>query len=785
MKGLLTATFALCGLVSFSAGAPAVPRILLPQSAPKATRIAAEEFGRYWYGICGKELAVDERDDGGSSYVKIGIPEADMSFDSKFDTYYVRSVADGGRTNLVIAGGNARSTIYAVYDFLERRCGCRWFWDGDVVPKASSIDIGGLDVRESSRFEFRATHYFAHRGLTRFQATHWGLDDWKREIDFCLKSRLNFFMLQIGLDDVFQRAFPDVVSYPDPSVTQPPEWKGRPGYDNHSPHWDLAYRGRLRKAIMDYAYDRGMMHPAEFGTLTHWFSRTPQDFLDKMKPPFLPQASNSYKEPSGLIWDIRQPKWFDMYWRITEAQISSWCKPDLLFTPGFDERTMYRDRELNLRFKADVVKRYLDSARRRYPQSRLLIEGWDLHIAWEPSEVREFIPLLDPKTTVIWDYEADASRKLQLKNRPAGNNFTEWGVVGRFPYVFGMLMALERGCDIRLDYDTVTMRQRVIRDDPFCVGYILWPETSHSDPFAWRYFTSNCWRLSDASVPEILAGFCRDRYGRAAAAFESVWRRVLPISMLANWRSVYSIDVTTASGLRGRWNDAEALDRFVFPPCLRRAPGIFRDIAQLPRHDAFAARDAIDLARTVGDRLIIASGSEMAKRCRHLGENGCKVEDIERYAAAYVAAGEAMARVLALHGDYSLVESLDRLSTIHPVPNPDFEHVLFENAANSYCRSHQAEFAAHWYVDEMRDITADILAAVRRGAVEKLPQSKRDREVEMLALPHPIRSQALDLPRTDDSYRKAMSDFADAADVLTARRPAPEGFDEGIYRSSR
>ena len=39
---------------------------------------------------------------------------------------------------------------------------------------------------------------------------------------------------------------------------------------------------------------------------------------------------------------------------------------------------------------------------------------------------------------------------------------------------------------------------------------------------------------------------------------------------------------------------------------------------------------------------------------------------------------------------------------------------------------------------------------------------------ELMALPHPIRSQALDLPRTDENYRKAMLDFAAAADVLTA-----------------
>lgn len=49
---------------------------------------------------------------------------------------------------------------------------CRWYWDGDVVPKRPSIDLSGLNVREESRF---------------------------------------------GHEDALQWAFPDVAPYPDPA----------------------------------------------------------------------------------------------------------------------------------------------------------------------------------------------------------------------------------------------------------------------------------------------------------------------------------------------------------------------------------------------------------------------------------------------------------------------------------------------------------------------------------------------------------------------------------------
>ena len=201
-------------------------------------------------------------------------------------------------------------------------------------------------------------------------------------------------------------------------------------------------------------------------------------------------------------------------------------------------------------------------------------------------------------------------------------------------------------------------------------------------------------------------------------------------------------------------------------------PSIFRSLAAIDRDSDFARRDSIDLARTAGDRFIVAAGYELARRYRALRSGEATVDDIRGMANAYVAMGEAMARTLALHSDYSLTESLDRLSTIEAVPNKDFEHVLFENAANSYCRTHQAEFAAHWYVDEMRDIAQDVVAAAERGGTDKLPGIRRDRMKELFALPHPIRSQALDFPRTPENYRRTMLDFAKATEDFLSHIPA-------------
>ena len=112
--------------------------IAVPRAAAKSTRLAADEFAKYWELVTGiRPPIVEDAASCSAPVVRIGFPASADVFDGKTDAYLLKSTADG----LEVAGKNARSLFYAVYDFFERRCGCRWFWDGDVVPKASKVDI--------------------------------------------------------------------------------------------------------------------------------------------------------------------------------------------------------------------------------------------------------------------------------------------------------------------------------------------------------------------------------------------------------------------------------------------------------------------------------------------------------------------------------------------------------------------------------------------------------------------------------------------------------------------
>ena len=654
---------------------------------------------------------------------------------------------------VTITGSNVRSVWYGLYDLLERRGGCRWFWDGDIVPKRGSLDLSGLDVHEEAHFEYRAIRYFAHRGLTRFQAEHWGPEDWKKEIDWILKRRLNVFMLRIGQDDLFQRTFPDACAYPDPAKPLPGTGHS---HDDRTLFWSLQYRGELRRNLQKYGFDRGLMVPEDFGTMTHWYSRTPEDFLAKKKPEFIPLANKgaNYHVPNSQVWNIRDDKWVDEYWKMTKTAVDTYGKgapkPQLLHTIGLGERMCYKDRKKNFDMKILALDKFLSKAHTDYPDAKVLLAGWDFYSTWNPKEVKALLPRLDPERDIVWDYEADVT--------PLGykNNFTNWGLVGKFPYTFSIFLAYENALDARANYPVIEARQKVAQNDPFCKGYIFWPESSHTDTLGLRFFTANAW--SDKAIPygEVLDEFCASRYGENAGMMKAAWKAALPASWLRGWGSNYG------RFFAGLGFDAPPNPRGIadWKKPVEKAESVFNLLAGVPWSDPFIRRDAIDIARMVLDRSLALRTMEL---CRDIaawrkgrGDGAGLAEKGERIARL----ADRMADLLALHTDYSLWESYQRLDAIEKIQNPDFSKTLFENASCPYCRSHQYELARHWYAPRVKVMTERLGKAVAAG--DRKAKFAEGAEAERLALKaKPLESLKPTLPRTEANFRRVLREIAD------------------------
>lgn len=700
--------------------------IIRPTDAVDAYIEAASIFQRYYEKVTGKHIPISDADDGESELIVIGSDSVndflmreilDLHVQSPgirygTDDYCIRTYKKEDRHVLILAGGRGRSTLYAVYDYFERYANCHYYWDGDVLPHSDRLPMSGIDVCESPRFYYRGLRYFAHRGLKRFQAEHWSFEDWQREIDWLVKKGLNFFMLRIGMDDVWQRAFPDDVPYPDSYRTV--EGVDAEGYNDRSDFWTLKYRGELRMQVLAYARKLDLMYPTDCGTMTHWYSRTPEAFLATKKPVFLNQDCMQYiASDTGKVFDFTRKENMDYYMHLTETMVDHYDKSTALFhTIGLGERRVYEDKTKNFALKRIAYRRIAESIRQRYPESKLMLASWDFCGFWSTDEVAQLFAELDPERTVLLDYTSDM-------NDP-DHSFLKWNVVGRFPWIFGIFHAYEAESELRGPYDRIDERLRIAAEDPNCQGMILWPELSHSDPLMLEYLAHNAWSPLEKSVEAIIEEYCNGRYGAYAHRMNHCWQGILPFIKLGEWGGegharpyedkgpemcpawYMHTDLWTKLCMFMGSQDSKRTDLrefFQVKEVKSRAMSsqivnVMRQLAEDPQalEDSFILRDSIDIARTVIGRFL---NYTFIRALNAIGDTN-RVCALKRQ---YFELLEIMSDLLHLNSDFSIYQSLKELEQVAPT-NPDFEITLKRNICNGYCAQPASELVDHVFKAE-------------------------------------------------------------------------------------
>lgn len=703
--------------------------VLLPDCGEKAYHIAAKEFVKYYHKTTGVKLEI-AKDDGVSDLVIVGsnginrlladwIVEGlvePFRFKIGTDEYQIKTANVLGRRLLLLAGGSGRATLYAVYDYFERAFGCRYFWDGEVTPKGED-KREEYDVFEKPRFEYRGLRYFAHRGLKRFQAEMWDFEDWKKELDYLLKRRLNLFMLRIGQDDLFQKAFPKDVAYPTEETMQDLDYGGV--YIDRRLFWPLEYRGKLRKKVLTYAFERGLMHPEDFGTMTHWYSATPKDFLEKRKPTFFNEAGGG-DTANFSVWDMRERENFENYLHLTDAHIKHYGKAQLFHTIGFAERLYSDDPEKNMLMKKYMLDRFTQYVTEKYPNAPILIAAWDIWMRYRTKDVKRLVETYSEKNYMIFDYTSDSART---------NNFTNWGVVNQFPYTFGIFHAYESTNDMLGFYDLTEERMAVAKADEKCKGMVLWPEISHSDTLMQEFFTVNTWSDKVIPVGEIVKKLCADRYGKHADEMYSVWTDELAVSSLMHW----SMDENpfcfkqynylnpecfldeVINGVRERAVYAQmdyekgraALQNGI--SCLEKAVAMLK----YAKTDPFIRRDTLDIYRTVLGKFTHLAYMKLARTANAYKTGNATIADVEGCFADCKNLLGALADGLSLAEEYCLYDTLGALNKAHKVYD-GFEITLKQNVLNRYCRTGVYEIVKEVFLPECE--------ALRKVLVKDLPR---------------------------------------------------------------
>jgi len=720
--------------------------VMTPLKGEKAYQIAGETFTAYWKQVTGEAPALVtyinpyDRNLPAGDIVLIGSDAVhpvvhelirartppSLGLEYGGDNYRLLSVQQKQRTVLIIAGGSGRSTIYGVYDFFRRQAGVEYFWDGDRVPKRKSIALAPLDLLEKPRFEYRGLRYFAHRGLHRFQAEHWDLEDWKKEIDWLLKKRFNLFMLRTGIDDLFQRAFPGEVDYP-PEDGRDPDAEDR-SYNDRTSFWPLKYRGELRRKVLSYAFDRGLLHPEDTGTLTHWYSPTPSSFYRSHADfPVTTDQTAGYTLPSAAIWDIESEATWEAYWRLTETHIREFGRtPRLFHTIGMAERLFGGSEEENLQRKLYVYRKTQQELRERYPDAPLLIASWDFYGWWKNQDVDKLLNEFDPRRTIVLEYTADNASRV---------TYRDWNLTGRFPWIFGIFHGYAANSDSHGDYALLDKRLAEAAADKQCRGLVMWSEISHNDTFMLEYLADNSWQPVRRDAAAAAARYCEGRYkGATGLEMSRLWPAFLKVSQTGNWangnrsatfrdpqfrilraRTFFNLPLVTAELARIR-------------PAMVESPGLLDGLATLAAtayEDPLWRRDSLDMARTVASRGLLVSllaGADAAAK----GQSG----RVRKLAAVSRRLMASMADVTGASDDFSMAASLQRLGRPGVKVNSHSEQTLKSNSENDYCRSHHYELVRGLYTPELESYWQWVLKKVEAG--DRIPW-KRPAEFDALS----------------------------------------------------
>ncbi|MBI3922667.1 MAG: DUF4838 domain-containing protein [Armatimonadetes bacterium] len=144
--------------MTIARGGRAEAVIVVAKGAGKPEQHAAAELAGFLGQVTGAKFSVTHQPEHGRSNLLVG-PQAARLVDPNFSTDGLGCdgiVLRTAGSNLILAGGEPRGTLYAVYTFLEDYVGCRW-WTPQVstIPRKPDLTLGKFSRRYVPPMEHR------------------------------------------------------------------------------------------------------------------------------------------------------------------------------------------------------------------------------------------------------------------------------------------------------------------------------------------------------------------------------------------------------------------------------------------------------------------------------------------------------------------------------------------------------------------------------------------------------------------------------------------------------
>ncbi|MBU4199004.1 MAG: alpha-N-acetylglucosaminidase C-terminal domain-containing protein [Verrucomicrobia bacterium] len=610
-------------------------QIVISANPSPVERHAAEELQRYLEMMSGAKLPVERvsAQDRPNIYIGVCAPSAGLDLSAAalgFDGYLVKTVGN----DIILAGVQPYSCLYAVYHLLERHLGCGFFEDGDQVPKRATIEIGETNDVCKPRFDWRI--YFICTQDAYSSVRWWDWEQFKPFVEWMAKKRFNMWNTQRLAE------FCGITALAATRLGVPIELTP----------WQQKRVEVLRK-VFEYARMMG---------IRNIYHLTPLYASDQLGAP----GTFAYTDPKQL------EAFVEGYAKTTGQQIPvishSWCNAKF---PVLDPRHPGTQK-----FIAACVQTYNEI----FPSDHLfavkLPEEWDFSGDRDEmnritsSMMREVIKAIkegDPAATVISTFPYAYGQTFEVQKqaiREAGltimgdpwlnqetrlHDFMQCDYYWNLPWVTGMTLLCGRHTNPLGSLKAAIRNAQTLATDPRtanCIGFRYSTEVNHRDLIMADLFFELSWNPMDVEPEDFLARWTSRRYGADSA------KRLLPAvkAIEATLLSSWNMD-TTNGPLYRFWKEG-------YLPGLTPT-SVKRSLCYLPKlhaalelllaeHDRLKDSplyrfDAVDFGRTYlaaifNDRLARARKAFRARDGIGFERNAREVEEVMRFMALYCSA---------------------------------------------------------------------------------------------------------------------------------------------------
>jgi alpha-N-acetylglucosaminidase len=573
------------------------------------------------------------------------------------EAYIVSSVITGGKPSVVFLGGTGIATLYAVYDYLAKLCGCGFYWDGDHVPHRETIPAQGINISAQPYFRERMCMNLT---IYWYSAPWWEWEDWKAYIDWALKARLNILSLwdTPGEDVAWKKAWKRMgVEVADSSCSGPPYEIFAPiRYGVRPPLTDAWREGQsaLNKQIVEYARARGMRslapavpgicppeyasaHPEARTFEISWAHLPKQKYLHPLSPQYH-EVGKAFLEEYNLLYGTDHLYWLENY---LECDVE-----------GPEEVQLEVRREIaGANFKVfDEVD----------PQGVGIWSAWTFlnrPDQWTPKLIQESLERMPAERVRVLDQWGETVPEHKRTDYFNGR-----------PWHFGVLYSFGGNTNLHGNMKFIEKQFHSVVDDPRakqCVGFYPNPETIHHNYFYYDFICRLGWNPKEVDLRSFTRDYARGRYGEAAApAMVGALEELLA--------SVYGSDDMTQPLYWHRLGGAtyvrlQVTDREAFIPHLRRALERALGAAPTQGSNPLYFHDLNDIGRQYLAELFAAHVRKIEQ-----AEAALDLAAFEREASLLEAIMESIETLLS-HDDYYWLSPYIRKARKLPGAPPDVD----------------------------------------------------------------------------------------------------------------